>query len=220
MTPAQELHEAIKTGDAEKVSALLDADSKLLAGGGASGMAPLMLAIYTNKPAIVELLLTRGAELDVYAASALGRTADVKARINSDGNALEMNSSDGWAPLHLACFFGHLETAEALLALGADVKARSANAMHNTPLHAAAAGAHIEICARLLTAGAEVNAAQQGGYTPLHAAAAAGNEALVRLLLAHEANPKASSEKGETPASLATARGHAAIAQMLERLSA
>jgi uncharacterized protein len=220
MTPAQQLHEAIKKGDASQVAALLDADASLIRGGGASGMAPLLLAIYTHQAAIVDLLLQRGADLDVFAAAALGRASDVKAFVQKDQTALEMNSSDGWSPLHLACFFGHLETAEMLLAQGADVTARSANALHNTPLHAAAAGRHLEICSLLLKAKADPNATQQGGYTPLHAAAANGHDELVRLLLAHQASPKSKSEKGETPADMAKSRGHHDTAATLERLSA
>lgn len=217
MTPAQELHEAIRIGDDARVHALLDADPALVHGGGAAGMAPLLLAIYTNRPMMAKLLLARGAELDVFAAAAMGETAVCEKLLRADEVMLGMASADGWTPLHLACFFGRLETAEMLLGLGADVKVRSANAMHNTPLHAAAAGRHTEICALLLSHGAEVNATQQAGYTPLHAAAANGDLDLVRLLLAHEADARAKSEKGETALEMARQRGHAAVAELLER---
>ena len=181
MTPAQELHEAIKTDNAARIAELLDGDSALVHGGGANGMPPLMLAIYMRKLHLAELLISRGAVKDVFAAAALGDTEAVRAALKADDVLLNMNSSDGWTPLHLACFFGHLTTAEMLLGMGADVKARSANALHNTPLNAASAGRHREICALLLKHGAEVNAAQEGGFTPLHAAAANGDLDLVRL---------------------------------------
>ncbi len=217
MTPAQELHEAIRVGDEARVHALLDADPALVHGGGAAGMAPLLLAIYTKRPLMAKLLLGRGAELDVFAAAAMGETAACRKFIHADDVLLQMASADGWTPLHLACFFGNLETVEMLLELGADVKVRSANAMHNTPLHAAAASRNQEICALLLSHGAEVGATQQAPYTALHSAAANGDLEIVRLLLAHEANPKAKSEKGETPLDMARQRGHSAVVDLLER---
>jgi len=217
MTPAQELHEAIRIGDEERVKALLDADPKLVHGGGAAGMAPLLLAIYTKRPLMAKLILGRGAELDVFAAAAMGETEACKRFVQEDEVRLHMANSDGWTPLHLACFFGQIETVEMLLAQGADVTARSANAMHNTALHAAAASRSEEICAALLSHGADVNATQQAQYTALHAAAANGDVEIVRLLLAHEAAAGAKSEKGETALDMARQRGHAAVAELLER---
>lgn len=217
MTPSQELHEAIRVGDEARVNALLDSDPALVHGGGAAGMAPLLLAIYTNRPLMAKLLLGRGAQLDVFAAAAMGETEACRKFIQADDVLLHMASADGWTPLHLAAFFGRPETAEMLLSLGADPKLRSANAMHNTPLHAAAAGRHTEICAMLLSHGAEPGATQQAGYTALHSAAANGDIDTVRLLLAHEASPTAKSEKGETPLDMARQRGHAEVAALLER---
>jgi ankyrin repeat protein len=217
MTPAQELHEAIRVGDEQRVNELIDADPGLVHGGGAAGMAPLLLAIYTKRPIMAKLLLKRGAQLDVSAAAAMGETEACRKFIEADDVLLELASSDGWTPLHLACFFGNLETVEMLLGLGADVKARSANAMHNTPLHAAAAGRSADICAALLSNGADVNATQQAQYTALHSAAANGDLEIVRLLLAHEANASARSEKGETALEMARQRGHTAVADLLER---
>lgn len=217
MTPSQELHEAIRIGDEARVKALLDTDPALVHGGGAAGMAPLLLAVYTKRPLMAKLLLGRGAQLDVFAAAAMGETVICKQFVKADDLLLQMASADGWTPLHLACFFGHLETVEMLLQLGADVKVRSANAMNNTPLHAAAASRNQDICAALLSHGAEVNAAQHAGYTALHSAATNGDIEIVRLLLAHEANPKMKSEKGETPLEMARQRGHLAVADLLER---
>ncbi|MBM3786599.1 MAG: ankyrin repeat domain-containing protein [Acidobacteria bacterium] len=219
MTPAQQLHEAIRGGDAARVGALIDGDASLLTGGGAAGMAPLQLALYSGKKDIVDLLIGRGAPVDAFTAAALGDTERCKALLRAEEVLLNMNSSDGWTPLHLACFFGHIDTAEMLLAMGAEVNSRSANAMNNTPLHAAAAGRHREICALLISKGAGVNATQQGGYSPLHSAAANGDIDLVRLLLAHEANAGLKSEKGETALDMARQRNQGAAAELLERIA-
>lgn len=219
MTPAQELYEAIKGADKVSVQALLEAKPELVEGGGASGMHPLMLAIYMRLPEMVELLLERGATVDIFAACALGRTSRVSELAAEDPALVNGYSSDGWTPLHLASFFGRLETAEYLLQKGADVHLRSDNHLANLPLNAAAAGKHQEIVALLLAHGAPVNAQQQGGYSPLHTAAANGDEAMVRLLLAHEADTKAINEEDLTPLEMAKARGHAHIVRLLESAS-
>src|SRR5439155_520320 len=76
-------------------------------------------------------------------------------------------SGDGFYPLGLAAFFGHLETARLLLARGADVKQVSRNPMKVQALHSALAGNHREVARALLEAGAPVNTGQQEGWTPL-----------------------------------------------------
>ena len=219
MTPAQELHAAIKSGDEGRVAELLTAAPQLVHGGGSAGMPPLLLAAYSGRREIAALLLARGAELDQFAAAALGHSKILRELLSGENKPLDMHSSDGWTALHLASFFGQFDCVEVLLDLGASVKMRSANTMGNTPLHAAAAGGHREVCALLLSHNAEINAEQASQYTALHSAAANGSEELVRLLLAHEANPKAKSEKGETPLDMARARNHSGVVALLERLT-
>ncbi len=219
MTPAQELHAAIKSGDEGRVGELLTADPQLVHGGGSAGMPPLLLAAYSGRREIAALLLARGAELDQFAAAALGHSETLRELLSGESKPLDLHSSDGWTSLHLASFFGQFGCVAVLLDLGASVKMRSANTMGNTPLHAAAAGGHREVCALLLSHKAEVNAEQASQYTALHSAAANGSEELVRLLLAHEANPKAKSDKGESPLDMARARNHSAVVALLERLT-
>jgi len=206
MTAAQELYEAIKTGDQKKVEALLDAAPELVDGGGAAGMPPLMLALYARQKDIARLLVNRGAELNIYSAAAMGDQAVLERELAKDPALIATYSSDGWTPLHLASFFGHKEIAEILIARGADVQARSANTMVNFPLHAAAAGQHTEVVAVLLANGAEVDGRQVGGHTALHSAAANGDESTIRLLLAHEAKRDAQNEEGKTPMDMARER--------------
>ena len=219
MTPAQELHAAIKSGDEGRVGEILTADPQLVHGGGAAGMPPLMLAAYSGRREIAALLIARGADLDQFAAAALGQATVLRELLSGENKPIDQHSSDGWTSLHLASFFGQVDCVQVMLELGASVKMRSANTMGNTPLHAAAAGGHREVCAVLLSHNAEVNAEQASQYTALHSAAANGSEELVRLLLAHEANPTAKSEKGETPLDMARARNHSSVVALLERLT-
>ena len=215
MTASQELYEAIKTGDHYKVEALLDSAPELVNGGGASGMAPLMLALYARRPEIASLLVERGAEVNIWTAAAMGDQAVVESELAADPTLIAGYSSDGWTPLHLAAFFGHEGLAEFLVDRGADVQARSANTMCNFPLHAAAAGRHAEVVAILLSNGAEVDGRQAAGYTALHSAAANGDEPTIRLLLAHEADRELQSEDGKTPMDLAHERNQTRAVELL-----
>jgi ankyrin repeat protein len=215
MTAAQELYEAIKTGDRVKVEALLDAAPELVNGGGASGMAPLMLAIYARHTNLADLLVSRGAEVNIWTAAAMGDLKTVERELNANPGLLGSYSSDGWTPLHLAAFFGHKDLAEFLVARGADVQARSANTMCNFPLHAAVAGRHTEVAAILLSHGADVDGRQTGGYTALHSAAANGDESTILLLLAHEAKRALQNEEGKTPMDMARERDHPRAMELL-----
>ncbi|XP_036176948.1 oxysterol-binding protein-related protein 1 isoform X2 [Myotis myotis] len=67
------------------------------------------------------------------------------ADINCKGRS---KSNLGWAPLHLACYFGHRQVAQALLKAGAEVNVL--NDMGDTPLHRAAFTGRKELVMLLL----------------------------------------------------------------------
>jgi ankyrin repeat protein len=124
-------------------------------------------------------------------------------------------SHDGWSPLHLAAHFGHLTVVDLLLARGAEVDARSKNALANTSLHAALAGGHRATAQRLVEHQADVNAVEAGGYTPLHQAAELGDAEMVRLLLDRGALAAAKADDGRTARDLALVKGHSQLAEEL-----
>ncbi len=136
--------------------------------------------------------------------------------IERDATLLESHNGDGWTPLHLAAFFGHLDLTDALLDLGANVNSRSTNGLKNMPLHAASAGGHAEVVALLLKRGADVNAVQGGGWTALHSAALAGNRAMAEALLANGADSSIRAENNQTPLDLALSKAHEEVAALLE----
>ena len=100
-------------------------------------------------------------------------------------------AEDGFQPLGLASFFGHVEAARVLVERGAEVNSASRNDMKVMPLHSAAAtgdgGTRYELAKLLLENGADPNAVQQDEYTPLMAADQHGDQRLRDLLVEHGA---------------------------------
>ena len=168
MAEIEVLVELAKAGDLGKVRAVLEDNFLLASQRLPSGESPLMAALYRGHADVVEALIEAGAEIDVFAAAATGRSVDLERQI--DANTVNAYAYDGWTPLHLAAFFGHLDNVTLLLASGADAGAVSRNSLTNTPLHAATAGRHADVALALLRAGADPSAVDAGGYTPLQIA--------------------------------------------------
>src|SRR3954447_23099508 len=168
MGETETLVELAKAGDLGKVRTMLESNFLLASQRLPNGESPLMAALYRGHTDVVDALIDAGSEIDVFAAAALGRADDLRRTLTpATVNAV---AYDGWTPLHLAAFFGHLENARLLLEAGADVGAVSAHGMGNTPLHAATAGRHSEIALLLLQHGADASAVDAGGYTALRIA--------------------------------------------------
>jgi len=185
--PRAGLEAAVREGDAGRARELLAAAPPGRASGAADGIPLVLLAVYHGHPDVAQVLLEHGAPLDAFAAAALGRADALAGALRDTGaGTLGSTSPDGWTPLHLAAFFGHLDAVEVLLEAGADVRARSANELANTPLHAAVAGGRRAVAERLVACGADVNA-EAGGLTPLDLACAQRDDALAGFLVANGA---------------------------------
>lgn len=223
MEIVKELFDAVKAGDAARVKALIRRDPSAVNARNDRGMTPLAIATYFRRAEVVDLLVAGGAEMDIFAASALGRVERLRALLEADRTLLAAYSPDGWTPLHLAAHFGHTEAARLLVASGADIHVRSRNPTDNTPLHAAVAGRHAgvppprqrDVVALLLASGANVNGRFAGGGTTLHLAAHEGITEVVELLLAHGADVTAQNNDGQTPLRTALREGHTEVADLL-----
>ncbi len=215
-TPAGALFDAIRRGDADVARRLLEEEPALVSARSPQGETPVLTAAYRNRPAVLEALLARKRELDLFEAAAVGDLGAARAALERDRGAIGGRSGDGWTALHLAVHFGRAAVADFLLEQGADVHARSTNGMRNQPLHAAAAGrAAVAMAERLLARSASVDATQEGGFTALHESAFKGDAALARLLLAHGADLTIATGEGETAAAIAARHGHAELARLL-----
>lgn len=212
----KELFDAIEAGDLAAVQRLVSASPALASVRDENGVSAYVTARYRRQPAIADYLLSTGMELDIFDATVAGNTARVEELLQQDRTLTRAYSKDGWTPLHLASFFGQAETAEALLAHGAEVNTRSLNGMQNTPLHAAAAGHSKALIKLLLARGADVNARQPGGWTVLHAAAQNGDVQMILLLLDAGAELNARADNNQNPMDLAMSHGHQEVTDILD----
>ena len=195
---------------------MVSADPTLIDARSRTGESAILTAVYHRQKEIVNLLVSRGAPLDLFEASAAGEVERVE-RLLGDRADVNTYSGDGWTPLHLAAFFGHTKIAELLLASDADIAARSRNANGNTPLHAALAGNHKFVAGVLIGRGADVNAADAAGWRPLHLAAANNNLDAMKTLIAQGADVSAANGEGQSALSLAQERNHREAAAVLRR---
>jgi uncharacterized protein len=154
-------------------------------------MSDLLQAIYKGDKARAEELLASQTELDVFEASAAGRTERVRELLDQDPSLANAWADDGFQPLGLASFFGHVDAARVLVERGAEVNSASRNEMKVMPLHSAAATpdpeSRFELVKLLLQHGADPNARQQDEFTPLMAADQHRDERLAELLIRHSA---------------------------------
>ncbi|HLF26637.1 MAG TPA: ankyrin repeat domain-containing protein [Anaerolineae bacterium] len=217
MNRTTELLEAVKAGHTARVQELLAADPALVNAQDESGNSAVLLAAYYGRQLILDVLLAHDVALNVFEAAASGNRDRVKALVEDDPARVNAFAHDGYTPLGLASFFGHLAVAEYLVAQGAEVNRASQNKMRVMPLHSALATRQVDIARLLIAHGAEVNVAQQDGFTPLHEAAQNGQEDMVALLLEHGAHIDAKRDDGETALSIAVAEGYTPIAELLRR---
>jgi ankyrin repeat protein len=154
-------------------------------------MSELLQAVYRGDHGRVDELLAGDPELDVFEAAAVGRAERLRELLDEDPSLANAWAEDGFQPLGLASFFGHVEPARLLLERGADVNSASRNDFKVAPLHSAVAekdaDLRYELATLLLEHGADPNARQQDDFTPLMAADQQGDERLRTLLVEHGA---------------------------------
>lgn len=122
------LIDACLDGDRAAAEAALADGARLEARHGPNGLTPLMLVIYRDHGALLELLLQHGALIDArnleqqtpLIMAAAGGQTDVVTRLLAAGARLDDRDSVGNSALMWAAFWGHGDTLAALLAAGAD----------------------------------------------------------------------------------------------------
>ena len=215
MATQSEVVSAAQSGDIEKLRGMLQGDPSLASARDASGVSALMHAYYCRQPRAAEFLLSINDRLDIFEATAAGKSDAVSLILEGDPDAAKSWSADGFTALHFAAFFNRPEIARDLIRHGADVAAVAKNSMKVMPLHSATAARSGEIVRLLLENGAPPNVPQEGGWMPLHEAARIGDKEMVTVLRQNGADSQVRNKDGKTPAEMARTHGHEEIANLL-----
>jgi len=155
---AEVILDTVKSGDPEKVKAILEECPLLVNAKDSNGITPLHTAAFWGHIEIAKYLIRKD--------------GDVNAKDN-----------DGETPLYIAALIGRKEMAEMFIDSGADINVRTNT--DTTPLHIAAAGGKKEVVKLLIDKGADVNAKDNEGKTPLAVAIEKGYEDMAELFRKH-----------------------------------
>lgn len=212
---ATEFFDAIRTGNSAGAKAFLDVDPSLASAKNDSGVSAVLMSVYNGRREICDLLLSRGAELELHDAAAVGKLDIVKRIVESDPARAKSFSPDGFPVVALAAVFGHFDVVRYLTDRGADINASATNGSGYNALTGAVASGHAEIVKWLLQNAANPNHRYGAGYSPLLTAAANGHLEIVKLLLAHGTDFHAITNDGRSALTLATERNHPTVVDFL-----
>ncbi|HUK36894.1 MAG TPA: ankyrin repeat domain-containing protein [Vicinamibacterales bacterium] len=204
-TPAGEtpLMAAARTGNAATVKVLLERGADVSAREHAYDEDALMWAAAENHQDVVRLLVQHGSQVNAHAR--VLRFPNVK--VDAATMVITALPRGGLTPLMYAARQGAIDSARALVEVGAELNATDPDGM--TPLVIAIINAHYDVASMLVERGADPNAADITGMAAVYAAvdmhtldplvnrpAPTGNTShaavdLVKTMLEHHANPNA-----------------------------
>ena len=154
-------------GNLAVVELLIERGASLAARGGWPSVPPLVLAAMAGCRELVDLLLAKGASVDLYSASVLGLAAKARRILDSHPERINLPDASGLSALHFAAA-SHL----------ASFESKTGTALAKT-------------AELLVTRGADVNqdaTVDKHGLPPSYWACSAHNEPVLQVLLEHGAN--------------------------------
>ena len=192
------LMEVARTGNLAAAMLLLQHGAKIDAREHWGGQTALIWATAQNQPAMIKLLVAKGADVNARAT-----VRDWQRRVTAEGRPKDMNRG-GMTPLLYAARDGHLDCVSVLLRAKAQVDLTDPDG--TTPLVLALMNGHWDVGKALIEAGADVNQWDFYGQSPLYMAVdlktlpagarvelpatdALSGIDMIKLLLAKGANP-------------------------------
>src|SRR5205814_3618277 len=139
MEPATELFEAIRTDNPDKLRELVNAEPGIVNARNAQGQSAVLMACYLGRKEIRDLLIEKGARLELHEAAAAGDLRRVKDLVQAAPELAKSYSPDGFPLLALAAAFGNEDVARYLHLQGADINAVATNGTGYTALTGAVA---------------------------------------------------------------------------------
>ncbi|XP_046560101.1 ankyrin repeat, SAM and basic leucine zipper domain-containing protein 1-like isoform X11 [Haliotis rubra] len=178
-----DLHVACREGNLAEVKRILDTGRADVNCRSVDGMTPVMWAALGGHRDVVELLVSRGADVSL---------------VDDNGDNI----------LHCACMVGDRKTVEFVLSLDVvDINSRGWRS--NTPVMEAAEGGHRDVVELLVSRGADVSLVDDDGNNILHCACMVGDRKTVEFVLSQDGvDINVRNNDGETAADVARDRGH------------
>ena len=202
----QEFFDAIKDGNRDEVERRLNMDPSLIH-AKENGLSPILVAAYHHEPAIASFLADKTVAITIFEASATGKINNVIRQLARDPQLVNAFAEDGFQPLGLASYFGHLELAKYLVKAGAPINSPSRNGLKAAPIQSASAAGHEKVVQMLLQLGADPNVREGNRYTPLHAAAQNKDVGMIRTLIYGGADITLVGNDGKSPLDVAVETG-------------
>ena len=218
MSNAANLFASLRAGDTAAVASMLEMEPALVQARNEQGVSAVLMACYTGRKEIRDLLIEKGANLELHEAAAAGHLQRVQELVKENLQLAKSYSPDGFPVMALAAAFGHEDVARFLHGKGAEINAVAKSGTGYTALTGAVAGSHASLAKWLLENGADVNYRYAKGHSPLLEAAANGKLEIVKMLVAHGADPHMRTEGGKNALDFAQERGHQEVAEYLRRL--
>ena len=166
----------------------------------------------SDRHGVAELLLAKGAVVDLFSACLLGRMDQVRAALEQDPAIVDSTiGNEKQTVLHVAAWNGQSDVVVLLLEHGATVGAKT-DPWEATPLHYPR---DVLTATVLIDGEADIHAADSVGHTPLHNAARSDALALAQLYVSRGADVNASGKGSGTPLVNAAMMGSADVARFL-----
>jgi ankyrin repeat protein len=157
-------------GNFARVKELLDEHPELLNAKATWNETPIQAATQMGNRQIIDFLIERGAPVDEFTSLVLGRSTQ---------GVFDQRGIHDLPALYFAAIGGHLDTAQELLAAGADVNAHADAA---SPIHGAVMGGKVDMVRLLLDHGADPSLKDYAGRGARELAMAINREDIASLM--------------------------------------
>ena len=222
--PAGSVFEAVIKGNGDRVKDLLTEKPGMLNSKNPSdyGRTPLHYAVIFENGAMVDLLVSKGADVNLQdnefqraplSYAAISGNCEIASKLLKAGAKTDNDAFNAWMPLHEAAIQGWADMIILLLSSGADISMddeTGKTALHYAAMYGRQAAANV-----LIEKGAGIEAGDSDKKTPLHLAALFGDKETVILLLQKGAKANAVDSSGHSPAYYAKENGRDDIYEIL-----
>ena len=205
----ERLIEAVRSGDAAAVRAVLASASVDPNAAEPDGTTALHVAVQKGDPELVTLLIRGGARAEIatrygvkplYLAAERGDARIIEALIEA-GAEVNAVTPQGVTPLMMAARTGRPDAVDVLLARGARASINAQETWRGqSALMWAAGEGHVPVVRQLAAAGADLRARSKSGFSPVLFAVRNGHLPAIEALLTLGADPNDRVERPQAPA--------------------